>query len=82
MARKEDWKKIDEFTTDVRRPTGTRKSTQKTYIQESSGKYLALVVMPRRPNFVSYGRVEINGIPQFEGSKQEAEKYAYEYMNN
>lgn len=82
MAKIKNWEKTDEFTKDVRRPTGIRKLTQRTYVQENSYKYLILVTMPRRTNFVSYGSVELDGVKLFEGSKNDAEDFAFNFMEN
>lgn len=82
MGKIKDWKLIDEVKREVRRPNGYRSVNQKTYNNNDGKNILVLVTMPRRPMFTPYGSVKLNNKLLFEGSKKEAEQFAYNFMEN
>jgi len=74
------WEKINEAKKEIRRPLGYRTATITIWRNDKRDEALQLLVMPRRPQYYPYGNVKVNDELIFEGTKQEAEEYAIEYM--
>ena len=68
-----------EQTTTIRRPFGARALTTKIY---SDGKNkITLYTLPRRPNYVPYGKVEKNNKVIYEGNSSGAETFLKNELN-
>jgi len=73
-----DWKKQKSYTNYIRRPRGYRMVTFNVW--KKGSKEIYLLTAPRRPQYVAFNEVKIDGISKQFKTKSSALAYAKAYM--